>query len=31
MRSNDIERTNDILVDHRRDSPPSRVIAAYKR
>jgi uncharacterized protein (TIGR03083 family) len=31
MRSNDIERTNDVLVDQRRDWPPSRVIAEYER
>jgi uncharacterized protein (TIGR03083 family) len=31
MRSNDIERTNDVLVDKRRDWPPSRVIAEYER
>jgi uncharacterized protein (TIGR03083 family) len=31
MRSNNIERTNDVLVDQRRDWPPSRVIAEYER
>jgi hypothetical protein len=31
IRSNDIERTNDVLVDLRRDWPPSRVIAEYER
>jgi uncharacterized protein (TIGR03083 family) len=31
MRSKDIERTNDLLVDRRRDWPPSRVIAEYER
>ena len=31
MRSNDIERTNDVLVDKRRSWPPSRVIAEYER
>jgi uncharacterized protein (TIGR03083 family) len=31
MRSNDIERTNDVLVDRRRDWPPSRVLAEYER
>ena len=31
MRSNDIERTNDALVDQRRDWLPTRVIAEYER
>ena len=31
MRSNDIERTNDVFVDQRRDWAPSRVIAEYER
>ncbi len=31
MRSKDIERTNDVLVDRRRDWPPSRVMAEYER
>lgn len=31
MRSNDIERTNDVLVEQRRDWQPSRVIAEYER
>jgi uncharacterized protein (TIGR03083 family) len=31
MRSKDIERTNDLLVDRRRDWPPSRVITEYDR
>jgi uncharacterized protein (TIGR03083 family) len=31
MRSNDIERSNDVLVDRRRDWPPSRVMAEYER
>jgi uncharacterized protein (TIGR03083 family) len=31
VRSNDIERTNDVLVDRRRDWPPSRVLAEYER
>lgn len=31
MRSTDIERTNDALVDRRRDWPPSRVLAEYER
>jgi uncharacterized protein (TIGR03083 family) len=31
MRSNDIERTNDVLVDQRREWPSSRVIAEYER
>jgi uncharacterized protein (TIGR03083 family) len=31
MRSNDIERSNDVLVDKRRDWPPSRVLAEYDR
>jgi uncharacterized protein (TIGR03083 family) len=29
--SKDIERTNDMLVDQRRDWPPSRVLAEYER
>ena len=31
MRSKDIERTNDVLVDQRREWRPSRVIAEYER
>jgi uncharacterized protein (TIGR03083 family) len=31
MRSTDIERTNDVLVDRRRDWPASRVLAEYER
>jgi uncharacterized protein (TIGR03083 family) len=31
MRSNDNERTNDVLVDERCDRPPSRAIAEYER
>jgi uncharacterized protein (TIGR03083 family) len=31
MRSNDIEPTNDALVDRRRDWPPSRVLTEYER
>ena len=31
MRSNDIERSNDVLVDRRRDWPPSRVMSEYER
>jgi uncharacterized protein (TIGR03083 family) len=31
MRSKDIERTNDVLVDRRRDWPASRVTAEYER
>jgi Mycothiol maleylpyruvate isomerase N-terminal domain len=31
IRSNDIERSNDVLVDKRRDWPPSRVLAEYER
>lgn len=31
MRSTDIERTNDALVDRRRDWPPPRVLAEYER
>jgi len=31
MRSTDIERTNDVLVDRRRSWPPSRVVAEYER
>jgi uncharacterized protein (TIGR03083 family) len=30
MRSNDIERSNDVLVDRRRNWPPSRVLAEYE-
>lgn len=31
MRSKDIERSNDLLVDQRRDWPPSRVLTEYER
>jgi uncharacterized protein (TIGR03083 family) len=31
IRSKDIERSNDVLVDKRRDWPPSRVLAEYER
>lgn len=31
MRSNDIERSNDVLVEKRRDWPPSRGLAEYER
>lgn len=31
MRSTDVERTNDVLVDRRRDWPPSRILAEYER
>jgi len=31
IRSKDIERSNDVLVDQRRDWPPSRVLAEYER
>jgi hypothetical protein len=31
MRSNDIERTNDVLVDQRRDWSAARVFAEYER
>jgi uncharacterized protein (TIGR03083 family) len=30
IRSKDIERSNDVLVDKRRDWPPSRVLAEYE-
>jgi uncharacterized protein (TIGR03083 family) len=31
VRSKDIEHSNDVLVDKRRDWPPSRVLAEYQR
>lgn len=31
MRSKDIERTNDVFVDRRREWPPSRILAEYER
>jgi uncharacterized protein (TIGR03083 family) len=31
VRSKDIERTNDVMVDQRRDWPPSKVLTEYER